>query len=52
MNTVQMTNETRYLTEDKKEVFHQLTGSAYDIVVAERNYHEVSAGILSLSTGA
>ena len=36
---------TLYLTEDKKEVFHQLTGSAYDIVVAERNYHEVSAGI-------
>ena len=36
---------TLYLTEDKKEVFHQLTGSAYDIVVAERNYYEVSAGI-------
>ena len=36
---------TLYLTEDKKEVFHQLTGSAYDIVVAERNYNEVSAGI-------
>ncbi len=36
---------TLYLTEDKKEVFHQLTGSAYDIVVAERNYFEVSAGI-------
>ena len=36
---------TLYLTEDKKEVFHQLTGSAYDLVVAERNYHEVSAGI-------
>ena len=36
---------TLYLTEDKKEVFHQLTGSAYDIVVAERNYTEVSAGI-------
>lgn len=34
-----------YLTEDKKEIFHQLTGSAYDIVVAERNYYEVSAGI-------
>ena len=36
---------TLYLTEDKKEIFHQLTGSAYDIVVAERNYYEVSAGI-------
>ena len=36
---------TLYLTEDKKEVFHQLTGSAYDIVIAERNYYEVSAGI-------
>ncbi len=36
---------TLYLTEDKKEVFHQLTGSAYDIVVAERNYYEVSGGI-------
>ena len=36
---------TMYLTEDKKEIFHQLTGSAYDIVVAERNYYEVSAGI-------
>ncbi len=36
---------TLYLTEDKKEIFHQLTGSAYDIVVAERNYNEVSAGI-------
>ena len=35
---------TLYLTEDKK-IFHQLTGSAYDIVVAERNYYEVSAGI-------
>ena len=34
-----------YLVKDKMKVFHQLTGSAYDIVVAERNYYEVSAGI-------
>ena len=34
-----------YLVEEKMEVFHQLTGSAYDIVMAERNYYEVSAAI-------
>ena len=34
-----------YLVEDKMKIFHQLTGSAYDIVMAERNYYEVSAGI-------
>lgn len=34
-----------YLVEEKMKVFHQLTGSAYDIVMAERNYYEVSAGI-------
>ena len=35
----------QYLLKDKVAVFHQLTGSAYDIVIAERNYKEVSAGI-------
>lgn len=34
-----------YLLKEKMAVFHQLTGSAYDIVVAERNYYEVSAAI-------
>ena len=36
---------SRYLVEEKMKIFHQLTASAYDIVMAERNYYEVSAGI-------
>ena len=46
MNMARMINEIHSISQkNKKEVFHQLTGSAYDIVVAERNYYEVSAGI-------
>jgi hypothetical protein len=36
---------TDYLLSEKLDGFHLLTGSAYNIVMAERNYYEVSAGI-------